>query len=123
MSNQLMSMDRDSNLCIGKAELGGDLVSVRRRQILLVQEPLLQLEDLVVGESRPGLPLLLGRLLRRERQLRWIQFWKGIRVKIRLGFSIRILPRVITIVLGSLILIMGSLVHARDLFEDNVCGA
>ena len=103
--------------------MGGDLVSVRRRQILLVQEPLLQLEDLVVGESRPGLPLLLGRLLRRERQLRWIQFWKGIRVKIRLSFSIRILPRVITIVLGSLILIMGSLGHARDLFEDNVCGA
>ena len=47
------------HLGIAQAELRGDLVAVRRRQVLLVQEPLLQLKDLLVGKGRPAFPLLL----------------------------------------------------------------
>ena len=57
------------DLRIGQAERQGDLVAVGRRQVLLIEEPLLQLEYLVVGEGRARLALLLG-LLARTEQLR-----------------------------------------------------
>lgn len=49
-------------LRVAEAEALRQLVPVGGREVLLVQEPLLQLEDLVVGERRPALPLLLRRL-------------------------------------------------------------
>ena len=66
-----------TDLSIGESEGGGDLVPVGGREVLLVEEPLLQLEDLVVGERRPRLALLLRRLLVGERQLRLVQLCKG----------------------------------------------
>lgn len=49
------------HLSVGQAQLLRYLVSIRRRQVFLVQKALLQLVDLVVGESRPGLsPLFRG---------------------------------------------------------------
>jgi hypothetical protein len=50
------------DLRVAEAQLTRDLVPVCRRQILLVQESLLQLEDLVVGKRCARLPLLLGLL-------------------------------------------------------------
>ena len=47
------------DLRVTQAELLRDLVPVRRAQVLLVQEALLQLVDLVVGEGRARLPPLL----------------------------------------------------------------
>lgn len=47
------------HLRVGQAQAGRDLVPVRRRQVLLVQEALLQLEDLVVGERGARLAFLL----------------------------------------------------------------
>lgn len=41
------------DLSVGQPQLGGDLVAIGGRQVLLVEEPLLQLEDLMVGEGRP----------------------------------------------------------------------
>lgn len=61
-------------LGVGKSERRSDLVSVGGREVFLVEEPLLQLEDLVVGEGRPRLPLLLRVLLVRKRQLGRVQF-------------------------------------------------
>jgi len=57
------------HLRVAQAELRGDLVAVGRRQVLLVQEPLLQLEDLVVGEGGARLALLLCVLLPRVEQV------------------------------------------------------
>lgn len=57
------------DLCIGQTKLLGDLVPVRRAQVLLVQEALLQLVDLVVRKRSAGLPSLLRRVsLAKERQ-------------------------------------------------------
>lgn len=57
------------DLSVGQTELLGDLVPVRRTQVLLVQEAFLQLVDLVVGKRRAGLPpLLRGVPLAEERQ-------------------------------------------------------
>ena len=50
------------DLCVGEAQGEGDLVAIGRRQILLVEEPLLQLEDLVVSECRSRFALLLALL-------------------------------------------------------------
>ena len=58
------------HLGVGEAQRGGDLVSVGRGQVLLVEEALLQLVDLLVREGRPRLASLLGRLrLGEEAQL------------------------------------------------------
>jgi hypothetical protein len=59
-------LEPGDDLGVGQAQRGGDLVAVRRTEVLLVEEPLLQLEDLVVGEGRPRLSLLLGLLARVE---------------------------------------------------------
>lgn len=48
------------DLCVGQTQVLGDLVPVRRAQVLLVQKMFLQLIYLVVGEGRAGLPPLLG---------------------------------------------------------------
>lgn len=48
------------DLRVRQAEAGRDLISVGRRQVLLVQEPLLQLEYLVIGERGARLALLFG---------------------------------------------------------------
>lgn len=45
------------------------LVSIGRRQVLLIEEPLLQLKDLMIGERRPRLALLLGLLARAEQRV------------------------------------------------------
>lgn len=50
---------QSTHLRVREAQRGRDLVPVRRGQILLVQEPLLELEDLRVGEGGPRFPLLL----------------------------------------------------------------
>lgn len=47
------------HLGIAQAQLGGDLVPVRRAQVLLIQESLLQLEDLLIRERGPTLAFLL----------------------------------------------------------------
>lgn len=47
------------DLGVAEAKLGGDLVAIGRRQVLLVEEALLELEDLLVREGRPALSLLL----------------------------------------------------------------
>lgn len=47
------------HLRVAQSQLSGDLVPVRRAQVLLVEEPLLQLEDLLVRERGPALALLL----------------------------------------------------------------
>jgi len=57
----------------GQAQGGGDLVAIGRRQVLLVEEPLLQLEDLVVGEGGARLALLLRlRSVREDVQMGFI---------------------------------------------------
>ena len=65
--------ESNTDLGIREAEGGRDLVPVRGREVLLIEKPLLQLENLVVGERRPRLPLLLRRLLVGEGQLRLVQ--------------------------------------------------
>lgn len=62
-----------TDLSIRETEGRRDFVSVRGREVLLIQKPLLQLENLVVGEGRPRLALLLRRLLVGEGQLRLVQ--------------------------------------------------
>lgn len=47
------------HLGVAQTQLSGDLVPVGRAQVLLVQEPLLQLEDLLIRERGPALALLL----------------------------------------------------------------
>lgn len=57
------------HLCVGQAELMGDLVPVRWAQVFLVQEALFQLVDLLVGERRAGFPPLFWSIsLAEERQ-------------------------------------------------------
>ena len=80
---------RLTDLSVGEAEGRRDLVPVGGREVLLIQKPLLQLENLVVGERRPRLPLLLRRLLVGEGQLRLVQLCNGRRRKI-FRFSRRI---------------------------------
>ena len=63
-----------THLGIGESEGRGDFVPVGGREVLLIQKSLFQLENLVVGERRPRLPLLLRGLLVGEGQLRLIQF-------------------------------------------------
>lgn len=46
-------------LSVAQTQLRGDLVSIGRAQVLLVQESFLQLEDLLIGERRSTLALLL----------------------------------------------------------------
>ena len=48
------------------AEEAAYLVSIGRRQVLLIEEPLLQFEDLMIGERRPGFALLFRLLARAE---------------------------------------------------------
>lgn len=50
------------DLRVGESQLLRDLVTVGRREVLLVQKPLLQLVNLVVGEGRPRLSPFLRRL-------------------------------------------------------------
>ena len=52
-------LEPGDDLAARQAQGGGDLVPVGRGEVLLVQEPPLQLEYLVVGEGSAGLPLLL----------------------------------------------------------------
>lgn len=52
-------LEPGDNLRVRQAQLLRDLVAIGRRQILLVQKPLLQLVNLVVGEGRPRLSPLL----------------------------------------------------------------
>ena len=52
-------LEPGDDLRVGQPQLLGDLVPVRRAQVLLVQEALLQLVDLVVGERRARLPTFL----------------------------------------------------------------
>lgn len=59
-------LEPGDDLGIAQPQLRRDVVSVGRRQVLLVEEALFQLVDLVVGEGRAGLPALLGRLPRPE---------------------------------------------------------
>lgn len=47
---------RSVYLCLGQAERRGQLHSLRRGQVPLDFEPLLQAGELRVGENRPGLP-------------------------------------------------------------------
>jgi len=49
-------------LSVTEAEIGCDFVPIRGAQVLLVEEPFFQFEDLVVGEGGSRLPLLLGLL-------------------------------------------------------------
>lgn len=57
-------------LCIGEPQAVCDLVTVCRREVLLVQEALLQLVDLLVGEGRARLAPFLGRrVLAEQRRL------------------------------------------------------
>ena len=63
-----------TRLSIGESEGRGDLVPVGGREVLLIQKSLFQLENLVVRERRPRLPLLLWGLLVGEGQLRLIEF-------------------------------------------------
>jgi hypothetical protein len=51
-------LEPSDNLGIAQAELGRDLIAIRGRQILLVEESLLQLEDLLIREGRPALSFL-----------------------------------------------------------------
>ncbi|MPC48875.1 hypothetical protein E2C01_042661 [Portunus trituberculatus] len=51
-----------THLRITQAEALRQLVPVSGRKVLLVEEPLLQLKDLVVGEGGAALSLLLRRL-------------------------------------------------------------
>lgn len=53
-------LEPGDHLGVGQAQGGGDLVAIGRGQVLLVEETLLQLKDLVVGEGGAGLALLLG---------------------------------------------------------------
>ena len=62
-------LEPGDDLGVGQTQRQGDLVSIGRWQVLLIEEALLQLENLVVGEGRPRFPLLLG-LLARTEQLR-----------------------------------------------------
>lgn len=50
------------DLRVGQSQLLCDLVSVRWREVLLIQKALLQLVNLVVGEGRPRLSPLFWRL-------------------------------------------------------------
>lgn len=54
------------HLGVGQTQRLGDFVPVRWRQVLLVKETLLQLEDLMIGERRPRFPLFLRLLPRAE---------------------------------------------------------
>jgi len=49
----------NTHLCIGEAQAAGNFIAIRWRKIFLVQEALLQLEDLLVGECGAGLAFLL----------------------------------------------------------------
>ena len=62
-------LEPGDDLRVGETQLLGDLVAVRRAQVLLVQEALLQLVDLVVGEGRARLSSLFGSIpLAEQRQ-------------------------------------------------------
>ena len=58
------------NLCVAEGERVGDLVSVGRREVLLVEEAFLELVDLLVGERRARLAPLLGGCRGRRRHAR-----------------------------------------------------
>lgn len=60
------------HLGIAQAQLSRYFVPVRWAQVLLVEEPLLQLEDLLVGERCPALALLL-RLLPVVEQIQMVR--------------------------------------------------
>lgn len=47
------------HLGITEAQLRGDLVAIRRTQVFLIEKALFQLEDLLIGEGRSALALLL----------------------------------------------------------------
>ena len=55
----ILDIRQISHLAAWDAQLAGDLVPVCRRQIFLVNESLLKLKDLGVGEGCSGFPLLL----------------------------------------------------------------
>lgn len=55
-------LEPGDDLRIGQSQLLRDLVTVGRREVLLVEEPLLQLIDLMVGEGCPRLSPLLRSL-------------------------------------------------------------
>ena len=55
-------LEPGDDLRVAQPELTRDLVSIRGGKILLVQEPFLQLKDLVVCERCSRLPLFLGLL-------------------------------------------------------------
>lgn len=66
-------LEPSDHLRIGETQRGGDLVTIGGRQILLVEETLLQLEDLMVGEGGARLALLLRlRTVREYVQVRLI---------------------------------------------------
>lgn len=66
-------LEPGDHLGIGQAQRGGDLIAIRGRQILLVEEALLQLKDLMVGEGGARLALLLRlRPVREYVQVRFI---------------------------------------------------
>lgn len=44
-------LEPGDHLGVGQAQGGGDLITISWRQVLLVQEALLQLKDLVIGEG------------------------------------------------------------------------
>ena len=52
-------LEPGDHLGVTEAQLGGYLVAVGWRQVLLVKKALLQLEDLLVREGRPALSFLL----------------------------------------------------------------
>lgn len=52
-------LEPGDDLRVRQSQLLRDLVAIGRREILLVQKPLLQLVNLVVGEGRPRLSPLL----------------------------------------------------------------
>lgn len=66
-------LEPSDHLRIGESQRGGDLVTIGGRQILLVEETLLQLEDLMVCEGGARLALLLRlRTVREYVQVRLI---------------------------------------------------
>lgn len=59
-------LEPSDHLGVGQPQTRGYFVSVRRTEVFLVQEPLFQLENLVVCEGRPRFSLLLWLLPRIE---------------------------------------------------------
>lgn len=64
------------HLCVRQPEAGRDLVPIGGAQVFLVQEPFLQLEDLVIGEGRSRFSLLLRLLARVEQVQGVLAIWK-----------------------------------------------